>query len=122
MHFIIKLVIKPRKRLTMARARCFWPGMARDGEDYRKTCNRSMLAKAWKPLRPTIGSFIANRPRKVFAIDYILLDRAGKGLENLLVITDVFTRLTQAVPTRDQKANAVAKTLVNEWFFALSCA
>ena len=32
------------------------------------------------------------------------------------VITDVFTKLIQAVPTRDQKAKTVAKRLVKEWF------
>ena len=32
------------------------------------------------------------------------------------MLTDVFTKLTQAVPTRDQRAKTVAKTLVKEWF------
>ena len=104
------------KTLALARARCFWPGMARDVEEYCKTCKRCMLAKAGKPCRPTIGSFTASRPLEVLAIDYTLLDRASSGLENVLVITDVFTKLTQAVPTRDQKAKTVAKTLVKEWF------
>ena len=31
-------------------------------------------------------------------------------------MTDIFTKYTQAVPTRDQKATTVAKTLVKEWF------
>ena len=32
------------------------------------------------------------------------------------MLTDVFNKLTQAVPTRDQRAKTVAKTLVKEWF------
>ena len=75
-----------------------------------------MIAIAGKPYRPTIVRFSASRPLKVLAIDYILLDRACNGLENVLVITDVFTKLIQAVPTRDQKAKTVAKRLVKEWF------
>ena len=75
-----------------------------------------MLAKSGKPCRLTIGSFTASRPLEVLAIDYTLLDRASSGLENVLVVTDIFTKLTQAVPTRDQKTKTVAKTLVKEWF------
>ena len=37
-------------------------------------------------------------------------------MENVLVMTDVCTKFTQAVPTRDQKARTVAKVLVQEWF------
>ena len=32
------------------------------------------------------------------------------------MLTDIFTKYTQAIPTKDQKANTVAKTLVKEWF------
>ncbi len=38
-------------------------------------------------------------------------------MENVLVLTDVFSKYTQAVPTRDKRASTVAKVLVNEWFY-----
>ena len=38
------------------------------------------------------------------------------GVENVLGMTDVFTKYTQAIPTRDLKARTVAKILVKEWF------
>ena len=37
------------KTIALARARCFWPGMARDVEEHYKTCKQCMLAKAGKP-------------------------------------------------------------------------
>ncbi len=37
-------------------------------------------------------------------------------MENVLVMTDVFTKFTQAVPTRNQRAETVAQVLVSEWF------
>ena len=49
-------------------------------------------------------------------MDFTLLEPA-LGFENVLVITDVFTKWTIAVPTKDQTAQTVAKVLVNELFF-----
>ena len=33
-----------------------------------------------------------------------------------VVLTDVFSKFTQAIPTRNQEAGRVAKVLVHEWF------
>ncbi|CAB4010089.1 Transposon Ty3-I Gag-Pol poly, partial [Paramuricea clavata] len=52
----------------------------------------------------------------VLAIDFTLLERSSDGKENVLVMTDVFTKFSLAVPTKDQKASTVAKVLVKEWF------
>ena len=32
-------------------------------------------------------------------------------------MTDIFTKFTRAVPTKDQKAETVANVLLNEWFY-----
>jgi len=45
-----------------------------------------------------------------------VLEPASDGRENILVITDIFTKFTQAIPTKDQKAKTVAAALVNNWF------
>ena len=37
-------------------------------------------------------------------------------VESVLVMTDVFTKFSWAVPARDQKANTTARLLVREWF------
>lgn len=38
-----------------------------------------------------------------------------KGISNVLVVTDHFTRYAQAFPTRNQKALTVAKVLVEKY-------
>ena len=59
---------------------------------------------------------LAKRPLEVLAIDFTLLEPDTSGIENALVLTDVFTKYTQVIPTRDQKARTVAKVLVKDWF------
>ena len=50
-------------------------------------------------------------------MDFTLLEKSSDGIENILVITDAFTKWTRTIPTKDQKAETVAKVLVKEWFY-----
>jgi hypothetical protein len=67
-------------------------------------------------IRTLMGHLITEQPLSVLAIDFTLLERSSDGKENVLVMTDVFTKFSLAVPTKDQKASTVAKVLVKEWF------
>ena len=67
-------------------------------------------------LHVPMGHLLAARPLEVLAVDFTLLEPATDGRENVLVMTDVFTKFTVAVPTKDQKANTVARVLVRDWF------
>lgn len=58
----------------------------------------------------------ATRPNEILALDFTLLEPASDGRENVLILTDIFTKYSQAVPTKDQKAHTVARALVQEWF------
>lgn len=104
------------RTLSLCRNRFFWPGMAADVERYCQNCHRCLVAKTKPKVRPTMGSILAQKPQEVVAVDFTVLERSSNGLENVLVITDVFTKFTQAIPTRDQKARTVADVLVKEWF------
>lgn len=63
-----------------------------------------------------VQAFLASRPLEVVAIDFTVLEAATDGQENVLVVTDVFTKFMQAFPTMDQKAETTAKVLPREWF------
>ncbi|KAJ8408160.1 hypothetical protein AAFF_G00263880 [Aldrovandia affinis] len=54
---------------------------------------------------------------EVIAIDFATLERASDGRENILVVTDVFSKFSQAYPTSDQKAHTVVKILTEKWFY-----
>ena len=63
-----------------------------------------------------MGRLSATRPLELLAIDFTVLEPLSNGRENVLVITDVFTKYTVAVATCNQRADTVARILVNEWF------
>lgn len=78
---------------------------------------RFMLAKVAQPkIHASVKAFLASRPLEVVAVDFTLLEPASDGSENIIVVTDVFTKYTQAYPIKEQKAATVAKPLLREWF------
>ena len=80
--------------------------MYSDVENWIKNCERCTAAKMPNPrIRPPMGSLLATKPLEILAIDFTVLERATDGV---LVMTDVFTKFTCAVPTRDQKATTTA--------------
>ncbi|XP_078794575.1 uncharacterized protein LOC144988164 [Oryzias latipes] len=102
----------------LVRQRCYWPGMSDDIKQWCKDCTRCILAKTSQPkLSAPMGHLLASRPNQILAVDFTLLEPATDGREHVLIMTDVFSKFTQAVPTRDQKATTVASALVREWFF-----
>ena len=66
-----------------------------------------------------MGHLLATRPLDVLAMDFTLLEPATDGRENVLVMTDVFTKFTHAVPTRDQRASTTTKVLLKECFLSM---
>lgn len=58
-----------------------------------------------------MGSIKASQPHEILAIDFTMLEPSTDGRENILVMTDVFSKYTQAV----QRASTVAEALVKHW-------
>ena len=95
--------------LHLIRDRCYWPRMNNDIETWIKKCERCTLSKEPLPrVRPAMGHLLATKPLEVLAIDFTLLEPATDGRENVLVMTAVFTKFTNAVLTRDQSASTTA--------------
>ena len=53
----------------------------------------------------------------IVCIDFTKVDPSKDGKENILVLTDAFTKFSQAFVTPNQKAITVAKILVDKWFY-----
>lgn len=102
----------------MVRQRRHWPGMTGEVARWCQEYERCQSAKDTEPVaRSFIGHLLASQPNEILAIDFMLFEPSRSGLENVLVMTDVFTKFTLAVPTRDQRAETVAHVLVTEWFY-----
>lgn len=78
-------------------------------------------AVRWQDSQPAHSSFmghlLASSPNEIVAIDFTMLEPSHNGLENVLVMTDVFSKYTVAILTPDQRASTVANVLMKEWFF-----
>lgn len=107
------------KRTTdLVHERCYWPGMHQDIKRWCQECERCQVAKDTQPTASAyMGHLLASRPNQILAIDFTMMEPSKNGMENVLVMTDVFSKYTQAIPTHDQRASTVAKVLVNEWFY-----
>ena len=102
------------RTLSLLHKRCYWPAMETHVRNWIRKCERCTVSKLPIPgVKPKIKSLIASRPLEVICIDFTQLEKASDGRENVLVITDAFTKYTIAVPTRNQKATTVANVLVS---------
>uniref|UniRef100_A0A3B3C2E1 Integrase catalytic domain-containing protein n=1 Tax=Oryzias melastigma TaxID=30732 RepID=A0A3B3C2E1_ORYME len=79
---------------------------------FTQTCPRCVLhkAKATKATKATmcIG---AKAPMHIVAMDFLSLSRPTDRFQNILVLTDLFTKYAWAVPTADQTAISTARAL-----------
>lgn len=105
------------RTMLLTRQRCYWPTLNKDVEQYCLNCKRCTLSKEKMPkIKTRMGHLTASRPLEVVAIDFTLLEKSSSGHENVLVMSDVFTKYSIAVPTKDQTASTVARILQSEWF------
>lgn len=85
-----------------------------------QNCWQCAISKSSKPpARAPMGHLLASKPNQILAVDFTLLEPSSDGREHVLIMTDVFSKYTLAVPTRDQRATTVASVLVQEWFYKL---
>ena len=65
-------------------------------------------------------SLIANKSMELLCIDFLKVDQSWDGKENVLVLTDAFSKFSQVFVTPKQKALTIANVLVDKWFYVYS--
>ena len=96
--------------LDLMHDRFLWPYMAVQVKEHVGKCCLCLAFKARQPKAP-LKNIMATHSLELVHLDYLYLE-PGKGLdENVLVVTDHFTRYAQAYVTRTQTAQMIAETL-----------
>ena len=62
-------------------------------------------------------SIIAHNPLDLLCTNFTKVDPSKNGKENIIVMTDAFTKFSQVFITPNQKVLTIAKILVDQWFY-----
>uniref|UniRef100_A0A8C2FDP1 Gypsy retrotransposon integrase-like protein 1 n=1 Tax=Cyprinus carpio TaxID=7962 RepID=A0A8C2FDP1_CYPCA len=99
------------RNLDLARSRFYWPKMAMTVEEKIKTCERCVKRKTPPERAAPLVNIMTSRPLEIVCMDFLSLEPDRSNTKDILVITDHFTRYAVVIPTRNQKAETVAKCL-----------
>jgi len=106
-----------KRTLGMVRARFFWPGAKSDLKRWCRECDQCAQIKGTPQNRAKLQQEPVGGRFDRVAIDIMgELPVTEAGNRYILVLSDYFTKWTQAFPLKDITAQTVADTLVNQCF------
>ena len=100
----------------LIKSRFYWPGMDSYIKQKVKECGRCIRRKVAPSRAANLVNIESSAPMELVSIDFLSLETAKGGFENVLVITDHFSRYAQAIPTKNQSATTTAKALYDNFF------
>ena len=98
------------RTLSLLRERFFWPGMQAEAMQHIMKCTRCLRRKTPSHVAP-LQPIHVTQPLELVHMDYLSLEPSKGNIENVLVITDHFTRYALAYPSKTQTAQATARIL-----------
>ncbi|XP_031749277.1 uncharacterized protein LOC116407661 [Xenopus tropicalis] len=104
------------KTYGLVQDRFFWPKMRDAVASYCRKCLRCLQRKTLPVLAAPMGHLKSSEPMDLVCMDFLCIENDSRGIGNVLVVTDHYTRYAQAFPTKDQKASTVAKVLWEKFF------
>ena len=98
------------RTLNLLRERFYWPGMQEEATQYVMRCSRCLRRKTPPQVAP-LQPILVTQPLELVHMDYLSLEPSKGNIENVLAITDHFTRYALAYPSKTQTAQATARIL-----------
>ena len=103
--------------VKLLHSKVYWPSMFADTNHWLSPCERCHIAKGdFTEPKTQQGNLIAHQPLELLCINFTKADVARGGKENILVLTDAFSKFSHGFVTSSQKSLFVAKLLVEKWF------
>ena len=93
------------RTIDLARDRFYWPKMADDVQSWIANCKRCVCRKQPERRSSPLVSIKTTQPMELVCMDYLTLETSKGGYDNILVITDHFTRYAQAIPTQPDSSH-----------------
>ena len=98
------------RTLSLLRERFYWPGMQEEATQHVLKCSRCLRRKTPPQVAP-LQPILVSQPLELVHMDYLSLEPSKGNIENVLVITDHFTRYALAYPSKTQTAQATTRIL-----------
>ena len=98
------------RTLSLLRERFFWPNMQVEATQHIAKCSRCLKRKS-TPQVATLQPILVSQPLELVHLDYLTFEPSKGNIENVLVITDHFTRYALAYASKTQTAQATARIL-----------
>ena len=107
--------------IDLMQDRLWWPKCQEDMDKHVKTCERCIRVKGQTSTSP-LKNLTSTHPLHLVHVDYLTIKEGEADLKknnNILIITDHFTRFAQAIVTQTQTAQTVANVLWQRFFSIL---
>ena len=98
------------RTLSLLRERFYWSGMQEEATQHVLKCSRCLRRKTPPQVAP-LQPILVTQPLELVHMDNLSLEPSKGNIENVLVITDHFTRYALAYPSKTQTAQATARIL-----------
>ena len=108
------------RTLSLVRARFYWSELELDVVNKVRNCEKCIKRKTIPAPSAELVNIISLQPMELVRKNFLSLERSKEGFENILVITDHFTRYAKAFPTRIKTPRPLQRSFLTISLFIMA--